>query len=99
MKTSQQILKATSLEREINKLIYFTECISSRLPGKLDKRFSGIILKIQSVTKLSLFGSEYFGCGSHKEEVDIPPSLLGKIHQIALDELQRKQKELQSMFK
>jgi hypothetical protein len=97
--TMENIKRINTLYKEISELKYFLTTLDSRQVIRGDG-FKDILsfIKIETVTKVSIFGSRRFGCGSHKSTIQVPDSMIPEIVSLAKDRLKQLQDEYDSLF-
>jgi hypothetical protein len=81
---------ATNLQKEIKDLEYFIKYI-------IDKKKKKLTFKKQ-ITKWSLFGYHFFGCGAFTKEIPVPECIVNEIGNHAKELLILKQKEYSEIW-
>lgn len=85
------ITKAKKYKKEIDDLDYFIKNINGRWSQ------TKMLLKIKRSVKYSIFGSRYFGGGSHEQIIKVPSRVIDKVTSEAImwkKELEERIKEL-----
>lgn len=45
------------------------------------------IIKVKTTKEFSVFASRWFGCGTHKEEIEVPASILDDLEMVLHEKL------------
>lgn len=69
----KNIKRANEIKEELDDLDYFIKNINGRWNE------TKMFLKIKNTFSYSVFGSRYFGGGSHEKEIKIPSTIIDKI--------------------
>lgn len=98
---NDKVIQANNLKREISELEYFLTTVD---PYKQVQRGSGTwdvnaILKKKINIFYSVFGSRWFGCGTHEQNIVVPPALIDDLYFKARSLKQLKEAQLSDLFK
>lgn len=91
----ENIDKAIQLRDEIKDLEHFINRVLNIDEVSIKHISCGLVKYTE--TKYTLFGSRYFGLGSHKQEVNIPNTLLNDIKSISELRLKHLKDELNAL--
>ena len=98
-KTEDKIIKINNLKTQADKIRRFlTACKSS---ANVERGFGwdiDAIIKIKTEKSFSIFCSRWFGCGSHKQEIDVPNELIEELEHLAEKRLAIVNQELDSIL-
>ena len=86
------INKINLLHKETIEIQYFLKAITGNEKPEHEKA------KIKIKKLYSIFGSRFFGCGTHKQEIEVPKSIIHIISESAEILLKQKQKELDTFL-
>jgi hypothetical protein len=95
---NEKLEKANKLQKEINELENFLMAVT-----RFDKECGGIpsvnviMTKVANV-KVSIFGSRYFGCGTHTQTVLVPNQVRNDLLEWVNNRLHEKENELSILF-
>ena len=87
----KNIQRANEIKKELHDLDYFIENINGRW------RETKMVLKIKNNFSYSIFGSRYFGGGSHEKEIKIPSKVIDRITAEAILWKNELEKEIESL--
>lgn len=96
MATKQDIERANKLVSDIADLRYFIKSIQDTTGSNFDTNRK-LILTVKTKKEYLLFGSHFFGCGSHEQEIKVPQSIIDQIRDIAEVRLINLKEELDSI--
>lgn len=96
---NDKLERAIFLGEEINKLKFFLETVVT-FDEKINYQTSTNVFMRQKIsTKVSLFGTRYFGCGTDEQEIEVPHTLRNLIIKEAKVRLKEFESELECIFK
>lgn len=98
MDEKKVLQKAKKLDKEINELEYFLHTVT-----RYNDSISGItsvkvFMKQSIVKKVSFFGSRFFGCGTHEQEIQVPNRLRNDLIDLAYKRLSELESEYKSLL-
>ena len=98
MKT-EDIKKAERLAKSINDMKYFINTFNEEaniVRGSGSRDINGVV-KIQTDKNISIFGSRWFGCGTHKVELELPVGMISVIEKCYKEKLKELENELEQL--
>lgn len=100
MNDNQKISKINQLNDQIRDVEYAINVFrpeANITRGSGSKDINGII-KIERKTRLSIFGSRWFGVGTHKTEIELPSTMVEDIQKLMVDRRDKLRSELDGLL-
>jgi hypothetical protein len=89
------LTRANELEKEIKEIEYFLTTLG--ITDKKHSKFKSAFISIENKKTISLFGSRYFGYGSHNSNIIIPSVLLEDLVKVVKKRLYSLEKEYKNL--
>lgn len=95
MEKQNYLNKANALKKDIEQLEHFLFTVVKYDKNSAAIPSTNVIMKKKVTTECSLFGTRFFGCGTHMQEINIPNELRNAVIELA----QKRKEELEAEFK
>lgn len=95
MKKETYLDKANALQKEIKELEHFLYTVVEYDKNSAAIPSTNVIMKKKVTVECSLFGTRFFGCGTHMQEINIPNELRNAMIELA----EKRKEELDAEFK
>lgn len=91
----KKIERINEINRIISDLKYFHETIDvwAEIPSQ-----TKAIIKVKIDKSFSFFGSRYFGVGTHKSEISVPPTLIKELVMLNYKQIEQYENELNQLL-